>query len=174
MDVPVVWGGRFSEVQGAPLVSRTSHAAREGAQENSGRSWRLAEASIESSDPLDLDPHLAYDIQPIVGAIGRAVVDLRYARIHDRLGTGDARLGRHEDDLARIVRAHLDQGVNLRMNAAAGALLIGLAVIMREPFRGAVVAEPVDLGHVFRCDYAADLEPLAGRASGERHGEVHD
>src|SRR2546426_108253 len=56
----------------------------------------------------------------------------------------------------------------------ASARLVRLAVVVREPLRGPIVSERVDLRHVLRRDDGADLEPLARRAAGECHREVHD
>src|SRR2546430_1071987 len=86
---------------------------------------------------------------------------------HDRLRARDARLGGHKDDLARVVRSDFDEGVHLAVDAAAGSLLIRAAILVGQPLRGPVVSETVDLSHVFRRDHASNLEPLAGRSSGE-------
>src|SRR6266567_5169609 len=125
-------------------------------------------------DAFDFDSDLSDDIEAFVGAIGGPIIHLRNTRVHDRLGARDARLCSDEHDLARIIGSHFDESVRLRMDAAAGPLLIHLAIVVWEALRGPVVAEAVDLRHVFGRDDASNLESLACRAPRKGHREVHD
>src|SRR5205807_1048215 len=129
---------------------------------------------VRRLDSFDVDADLSDDVQALVGAVGRSVVDFRDARIHDRLGACDARLGGDEDHLTGIVGPHLDEGVHLRVDAATKSLLVRATIVMGQSFRGPVVAESVNLRHVLRGDDASDLETLARRPLRERHGEIHD
>src|SRR3990170_1243205 len=128
--------------------------------------WRL--------HPLDFDARLLEQLEALVRAVSGSVVDLRSAAVDDELRACDAGLPGDEHDLPRVVHAHLDERVLLRVNAAAPPRLVRLAVVVREPFRGAIVSEPVNLRHVLRRDHTGELRPFARGAARQGHREVHD
>src|SRR3989441_288630 len=83
-----------------------------------------------------------------------------------------ARRGADEHHLARQLRAGFDQGVLLRMDAAAVSGLCRVAAVRQAP-GVAVVADAENLGQIAGGDDAADLQPGAGGPLGQLLGHAH-